>query len=353
MAPTLGRETFVVPLQNGVEAAASFPAVLGASASWAASAPPSASSSAPAASGVSGVPLRAVRRARPARSQSPDRALLAAFDRAGVRATIPDDIHVALWEKFLFVVSVRRRGRGPQAPAGEARSLPGDPRMLERAMEEILAVAAPGASRCRTTPVPRAMGFLDSLDPEGTASLQRDLAEGRPSELEAWNGAVVRLGREAGVADAAARDIYAALLPLERARASCSSPLPACGGRGRGEGGDLGGHVLAAANRLLGSFPRSRHGCRARGASRGLRRSGPSRAVFDAQPEVCRRPAAGGRSGSDRSADAFRPFTISHSRIASFGAARRGRCRSRRTRRAPSAAHVRHRRRPLVQLVLV
>ena len=43
------------------------------------------------------------------------------------------------------------------------------------------------------------MAFLDALDPTGTTSLQRDITEGRPSELEAWNGAVVRLGREAGV----------------------------------------------------------------------------------------------------------------------------------------------------------
>jgi len=43
--------------------------------------------------------------------------------------------------------------------------------------------------------------------------------EGRPSELEALNGAVVRFGREAGVATPVHRFIYAALAPMEaRAR---------------------------------------------------------------------------------------------------------------------------------------
>jgi len=39
---------------------------------------------------------------------------------------------------------------------------------------------------------------------------------GRPSELEAQNGAVVRLGEEAGVPTPVNRFVYAALLPQER-----------------------------------------------------------------------------------------------------------------------------------------
>jgi 2-dehydropantoate 2-reductase len=63
------------------------------------------------------------------------------------------------------------------------------------------------------------MAFVDSLAPDGTTSLQRDIVEGRPSELEAWNGAVVRLGREAGVPTPLHEFIYHSLLPQElRAR---------------------------------------------------------------------------------------------------------------------------------------
>jgi 2-dehydropantoate 2-reductase len=87
-------------------------------------------------------------------------------------------------------------------------------------MEEILAVA-----RARDVPLPdeivaEKMAFIDSLAPDGTTSLQRDIADGRPSELEAWNGAVVRLGREAGVSTPLHEFIYHTLLPQElRARA--------------------------------------------------------------------------------------------------------------------------------------
>jgi 2-dehydropantoate 2-reductase len=46
--------------------------------------------------------------------------------------------------------------------------------------------------------------------------MQRDVLAGRPSELEAQPGAVVRLGREAGVPTPVHEFLHAALLPLER-----------------------------------------------------------------------------------------------------------------------------------------
>ncbi len=60
---------------------------------------------------------------------------------------------------------------------------------------------------------------MDNLPPDATASMQRDILEGRPSELESQNGAVVRLGDAAGVDTPLHRFIYSTLLPLElRAR---------------------------------------------------------------------------------------------------------------------------------------
>ena len=86
-------------------------------------------------------------------------------------------------------------------------------------MREILAVA-----RARRVPLGDAviadrLAFIDSFAPDGTTSLQRDILEGRPSELEAWNGAVVRFGHEAGVPTLLHEFIYQSLLPQElRAR---------------------------------------------------------------------------------------------------------------------------------------
>jgi 2-dehydropantoate 2-reductase len=53
--------------------------------------------------------------------------------------------------------------------------------------------------------------------PAGTiASMQRDIMDGKPSELEAQTGAVVRLGAEKNIPTPANSFIYAALLPMEK-----------------------------------------------------------------------------------------------------------------------------------------
>jgi 2-dehydropantoate 2-reductase len=53
--------------------------------------------------------------------------------------------------------------------------------------------------------------------------MQRDILEGRPSELEYQIGAVVRLAARAGVSVPASTFLYASLLPAER-RARESRP---------------------------------------------------------------------------------------------------------------------------------
>ena len=82
-------------------------------------------------------------------------------------------------------------------------------------MQEVFSVA-----RARDIALPRdvvgkTLAFLDGLPPSGTASMQRDIMEGHPSELEAQNGAAVRLGQAVGVATPLNTLIYNSLLPLE------------------------------------------------------------------------------------------------------------------------------------------
>ena len=60
------------------------------------------------------------------------------------------------------------------------------------------------------------IGFIDKLPPDGTASMQRDIMAGRPSELHEQTGAVVRLGTKAGVPTPVNRFVYHSLLPLEQ-----------------------------------------------------------------------------------------------------------------------------------------
>jgi len=140
-----------------------------------------------------------------------------AFSRTeGVQVEVPEDIHVAMWNKYMTIAPWSGVGAVTRAPVGVIRSLPETRALLEHAMEEISLLARARKVAMDREAVPRAMAFIDALPCEGTASMQRDIMAGRPSELDAQNGTVVRLGKEAGVATPVNGMIYSSLLPLER-----------------------------------------------------------------------------------------------------------------------------------------
>jgi 2-dehydropantoate 2-reductase len=64
--------------------------------------------------------------------------------------------------------------------------------------------------------VDRALPLLNATTPEGTSSLQRDIAAGKRSELDAWTGAVERLGARHDVPTPLHSLLYTSLLPQER-----------------------------------------------------------------------------------------------------------------------------------------
>ncbi len=146
-------------------------------------------------------------------------ALVAAFRDGGVAAEVPPDIDVALWFKFLLVCSLGGVCAACRMPLGPVRTLPQSRSVLRRAMEEIVAVANAHGTALTDAAVARGMAMLDAFPAEGTSSLQRDIDAGRPSELDAWSGAVVRLGATAGVPTPVHDFIHSVLLPSElRAR---------------------------------------------------------------------------------------------------------------------------------------
>jgi 2-dehydropantoate 2-reductase len=217
--PMVGAGTFVVPLQNGVEAPTQLAAVLGAD---------------HVLGGLCGTFSWVVEPGRirnigtnnfvkfgeldNRRSERCER-LRAALERAGVAAEVVADVRKALWEKFMLITSFGGIGAVTRAPIGIIRALPETRRVLEQCMREVHTVARTHKIALADSAVEDTMAFLDTVAESGTTSLQRDIAAGRPSELEAWNGAVVRLAKECGVDVPAHELIYHSLLPLElRAR---------------------------------------------------------------------------------------------------------------------------------------
>ncbi len=117
--------------------------------------------------------------------------LIAAGVPAGVNESEPD----VLWSKLVEIVALGL-GSGAAGSVAELRADPTVTRLVDDAITEAVAVAAAeGASvdgeliRAR----------LAAADGAATSSLRLDVEHGRPNELDALAGPVIRLGRAHGI----------------------------------------------------------------------------------------------------------------------------------------------------------
>lgn len=142
--------------------------------------------------------------------------LMDAFDRAGVKAEVPQDIRRSMWTKFLFIAPMSGIGALTRVPVGIWRASREVRSIVTSMLEELCAVAAAEGIDLGPDPVRKTWERYDALAPTSTASMQRDIMEGKPSELDAQLGAVVRLAGDRGVPVPVTALVYHALLPQER-----------------------------------------------------------------------------------------------------------------------------------------
>jgi 2-dehydropantoate 2-reductase len=150
------------------------------------------------------------------RSSARTQALLGAFTKAGVKAEIPPDIHRSMWTKFLFITPLSGIGALTRVPVGKWRAMPEVRAIVDEMLRELIDVASARGIDLGDDAFEKTWQRYDALAPASTSSLQRDVMDGKPSELDAQLGAVVKLGDAAGVATPVTRFVYHALLPQER-----------------------------------------------------------------------------------------------------------------------------------------
>jgi 2-dehydropantoate 2-reductase len=221
LQPLVGSETAVVYLGNGVDAPAQLAAVLGYEHVLGGLCRISARLVAPGHVRHFGIqPFLALGEMTTGQPSQRVHALGEKFEAAGVKTALPTDIQAALWEKSVFICATSSLGAVTRAPFGVLRSLPECRLMLEQALREVTAVGLARRINLPDDLVPRILTLIDSLPPETMASMQRDILEGRPSELGAQTGAVVRMGLESGTPTPLHTFMYDSLLPQELAARS-------------------------------------------------------------------------------------------------------------------------------------
>jgi 2-dehydropantoate 2-reductase len=216
LSPLLSPAGFVVPLENGVTAVEVLAAALGDSRVAGGLCALLAWIESPGVIRHTGTALRVVMGERCGGASSRLEALAAQLRAALVDAEVTEDIAAAAWEKLLFIASFGAVAAVTRAPAGVVRTTPEARAMLVAAMQEVVVLAHARGVSLAGDAVARAMKIVDALPPDATASMQRDIAAGRPSELQDQTGAIVRMARELQVPVPTHESLLSILLPREQ-----------------------------------------------------------------------------------------------------------------------------------------
>ncbi len=216
LASLVGPETAVIPLQNGVEAPSLLAEILGPHHVLGGLCRIFSTNVAPGQIRHDGLEPTILFGELGRENTDRVHRIRAALESAkGMTVTTPDDVEAALWEKFLFVAPLGGVGALVREPAGVVRAVAETRAMLRSAMDEIVAVGQKRDIAIGPDATDKAMRLVDALPHNATASMQRDIVEGRPSELEYQTGTVVRYGLDSGVPTPVNSTVYAALLPSE------------------------------------------------------------------------------------------------------------------------------------------
>jgi 2-dehydropantoate 2-reductase len=119
---------------------------------------------------------------------------------SGFEAVLSDDIERVLWEKFVFICAYSGMTSLLRTPIGAILDDDRSRRMFHECMREIQALARAMGVELDDEVIERQMAFARSLEPTATSSMQRDLVQGHPLEIGTLNGTVSRLARAKGVA---------------------------------------------------------------------------------------------------------------------------------------------------------
>jgi 2-dehydropantoate 2-reductase len=130
--------------------------------------------------------------------------LVATLRNAGINASVATDGRRALWEKAAFLVPLAGMTAVCASNVGTILSLPETRALLDEVAQEVAEVA-----RAHGYDVTKAS--FDQMPPTMKASMARDFERGKPTELEALTGAVVRMAEAKQVPVPANRTIYAIL----------------------------------------------------------------------------------------------------------------------------------------------
>lgn len=139
--------------------------------------------------------------------------ILETFEKAQIDTEISSDVTKTLWTKFLFISTLAGVTSATRAPMSRLLQYPETRETILSVMREIEALGKAKEIRFDPDVVEKTMEYMETSAKDLQASMHTDLELGKPLELEALNGAAVRMGKELGIPTPVNHFLYTILLP--------------------------------------------------------------------------------------------------------------------------------------------
>ena len=144
--------------------------------------------------------------------------LCAFLDAARIAYTIEDDITHRMWSKFMLNVGINQVCMVYGVDYGGATATGSEARMaLLAAMREVVLAANAEGIALGEEDIAYYLNIVATLDPKATPSMGQDRLNRRPSEVDAFAGEVIRLGKLHGIPVPANEYIYRRVREIEAA----------------------------------------------------------------------------------------------------------------------------------------
>ena len=211
--PMVGKDTAVIPLQNGVDAAERLAPILGKAAVMGGVANISATIAEPGVIRQTGTVMRMVFGELDGATSARGEASAAMCAKAGIDGVASPAILTELWMKFILLASNAGIMALARLPVGKLRDDPDIAPWFATAYEEVTAVGRAAGVALPADAVDKILNFNRSAPPQLMPSMAVDLLRGNRIELPWLSGKVVALGRKHGVPTPTHAFMYAALKP--------------------------------------------------------------------------------------------------------------------------------------------
>ena len=211
MLPLVGEHTTVLCLQNGVDSYLAATEILGTAAVVPGAVFIEAARLGPGEVRQTGSMVRVILGETDGRETPRCLAIRDAFVNAGIPTEVLSDIRVGQWEKFLFIATMAGVTSMARATLAELMPQPHWRKIVHACLAEIETVARAAGVDLPSDMLAKTIAYIDEHLADLEASMHHDLLAGRPLELDALNGAVVKAGLDSGVSTPINDVIYAML----------------------------------------------------------------------------------------------------------------------------------------------